>query len=461
MTVQIIPQESSSLLPAKPLDRHGIVIKHRAAVQVSNTANLLGRQVWNVLLANAYSDLLRKETFSVSIKDLAEVLNFDRRNLKYLRDQIRKLVGCVVEWDLIDKTGDWEAYSMLSAAKIEKGNVLHYRYDRELKLKLYNPTTYAKISLAIQRRFKSRFSLALYELCVSFFIAKYGQGETPWIGIDDYRRLMDIHKDKHYDEFKYVNRAAIIAPIKEINEESDLQVEAAYRRLDRTKKITDVKFLIKPGSKTSNELLKKLKCIKQAAEQSQLPMGDDSIHDPLYERFLEYGFKDKQIEKFMQSYKDKRGYMSEILDLVDIKIRAGAISNITGYIVKALQNDYRPSESLKEKLERERVLETTKKNAAIAEEEAQRKACDRYYKYKEGKALEYAEFLAGDEKDCLITDFVGTLDLFERGMLGGGMETGAIYNTTMERPALKVKFVNFVVDAYLLDRILPFSKFTA
>ena len=41
------------------------VIKHSAAVQISNSINLIQRRAWNILLANAYYDLPEKEIFEV------------------------------------------------------------------------------------------------------------------------------------------------------------------------------------------------------------------------------------------------------------------------------------------------------------------------------------------------------------------------------------------------------------
>ncbi len=437
---------------------NNVVIKHRAAVQTCNSVSLLGRQIWNVLLANAYSDLLRKDHFTVNIKELADVLKFDHRNLKYLRDQVRQLIGAVTEWDLLDKTGDWEAYSMLSSAKIENRTILHYSYDRDLKLKLYNPTTYAKISLAIQRQFKSKYSLALYELCVSCFMAKRGQGETSWISIADYRRIMNIHNDKHYDEFKYVNRTAITAPVKEINEASDLRVTVSYQRAGRG--VTHVKFLIRAASESSNELLRKLKQIKKASERERLPLGDNSINAQLYDRLLRLGFKDKQIEMLMKTYKDREDYVNETLDLVDIKLRAGVITkNLPGYVVSALRDDYRPTGDLKEKLSKDRIAEDIKKEAAKNKEVEKQLAENRYYQYKEEMALDYLNSLSIEEKDRLIELHLYGLDLYDKTLLGKYKDLKAAGKTMLERPPLRAKLVNYIVENYIRERVLPFKEF--
>ena len=55
------------------------VIKHSAAVQISNSINLLQRRAWNVLLANAYYDLAEKETFEVDYDDYMQVLGINKR----------------------------------------------------------------------------------------------------------------------------------------------------------------------------------------------------------------------------------------------------------------------------------------------------------------------------------------------------------------------------------------------
>ena len=135
------------------------VIKHSATVQITNTISLLQRKAWNILLANAYDRLPKQDFFEVDIYELIEVLQFGKTNNEYLKESLKALMQSVVEWDVINKSGDkvWKASVLLANVEI-LGNTLIYSYSPMLKKMLYHPETYAKISLAMQNRFSSKYA---------------------------------------------------------------------------------------------------------------------------------------------------------------------------------------------------------------------------------------------------------------------------------------------------------------
>jgi len=79
------------------------------------------------------------------------------------------LMETVIEWNVLKKDGDskWEASCMLSGCSVYNG-ILTYEYSSFLKGKLTHPKMYARINLVIQSKFKSKYSLALYELCIDY-----------------------------------------------------------------------------------------------------------------------------------------------------------------------------------------------------------------------------------------------------------------------------------------------------
>ena len=71
------------------------VIKHSAAIQITNNITLLQRRVWNVLLHHAYNELPTHEKHRITVKKLLEILHFPSRN-DYFKESIKALVGCTV-----------------------------------------------------------------------------------------------------------------------------------------------------------------------------------------------------------------------------------------------------------------------------------------------------------------------------------------------------------------------------
>ncbi|MBF0203794.1 MAG: RepB family plasmid replication initiator protein, partial [Desulfamplus sp.] len=95
------------------------VIKHSAAIQISNKVSVLQRRAWNVLLANAFDELEKKDTYQLSIKELAGVLGFDSGNLQYLKELLKELNVIQVEWNILRKDyREWGVFTLLSQALI-------------------------------------------------------------------------------------------------------------------------------------------------------------------------------------------------------------------------------------------------------------------------------------------------------------------------------------------------------
>lgn len=219
------------------------VIKHSSAVQVQGSVGLLARRAWNVMLAHAYDDLPKKEEFSISIRDLSSALEFGSNDTEVLKSAIRDMFGAYVEWDLLGKEGGgWGAMTLLSRAKIDRGLVT-YAYDSKLREMLHNPRMYARIKLSLQNTFKSKYSLILYELMLDYFDAGRQTGETPWISLEQIRKLMGVGESQ-YPEFKDLGRYVIGSAVTEVSNLTELTVEVQYQRERR--KIAAVKFTARP-----------------------------------------------------------------------------------------------------------------------------------------------------------------------------------------------------------------------
>src|SRR5262249_24451146 len=111
-----------------------------------------------------------------------------------------------------------------------------------LRQKLYNPDMFARLDLDMQKRFKSKHSLSLWELCIDYLGAKRDYGETPWIPLDDFYRLMGIAEGQ-YSLYKLFSQRVLSPAIDEINSVSDFRVSVEYQRQGR--KITALKFKIR------------------------------------------------------------------------------------------------------------------------------------------------------------------------------------------------------------------------
>lgn len=380
--------------PQKAGLRKKEVLKHSSAIQISNEINLLQRQTWNILLANAFDELEDREEHSISIKDLCGTLKYDSRNLKHLKDLIRGLKETTVEWNILGKDGEeWGMSSLLGEVSIING-VCYYSYGPRFRKKLYKPAMYAKISLSLQNRFNSKHSLALYELFVDYFNVKLGFGATPVIGIEQFRKLLGLN-DNEYKSFKALNKDVIKKAVDEINEKSDLSVRVEYTR---ARKVIAVKFYIKGNP----ENVINLKPLINATKQLSLPLPEFELDNmELYKALTnEFGISNNKASEILKS-KDEY-YIEEILESVRSYIDQGKVQNIPAFTVKAIEEDYRrktPAANIEKEAKKNKLLaekeaeQLSEKLIAAREQEILEEAMSRYENMEEGeKRVFLAEF---------------------------------------------------------------------
>lgn len=303
------------------------IIKHSAAVQISNYTTLLQRRTWNVLLGNAYWDLPTKDRYSIAVRDLMGLLDLEEsHNDKHIKDLCLGLINIVVQWNILKKDNkiEWGASGLLASAKIENG-VLTYSYSSELRERLYSPEMYARINLKLQNKFNSKYSLAIYELCIDYFMEKIRRGETPWININVFRFMMGLSNET-YSRFKDFSLRIIKPSIKEINEKSDLDVEVEFKREKR--KIVALKFVIKPKGNREHILL---------GLSTHQPSSSDSKADgeDLSRRLVTYFcLSEAQAKEILDRFDLKD--IETKLARIEEDYRNGKIRNIGSYTYKAL-----------------------------------------------------------------------------------------------------------------------------
>jgi len=335
--------------------------KHVAAIHISNSLTFTQQKASNILLLNAYDDLLTKEKHSIRVKDLANLIGFDSHNLDVLKDALRGLMSSVLEWNLLSDDGKddgWEGCPMLSGVRIRKGWCT-YTYSTMLREKLYNPEIYARINLAVQTKFSSGYALSLYENCVRFRKI----GTTGWISLDLYRKLMGIPEGK-YADFKRLSARVIRDPIRQINNSSDIYIEdPEYQREKR--KVVAVRFTI-----SDNPQLSLFKFGTQKEFQiSELVQENKQEKSELLQRLLEYGIKEIQAIKIIQQYEEP--YLQDNLDIVDRDYQAGKVKNLPAYTIAAIKADYRPTINVYETKQAEKK-QAAKKQAERAQQAHER-----------------------------------------------------------------------------------------
>lgn len=330
------------------------VIKASPAIQIQGKITHLQRRAWNVLLANAYNELPDKEIHCVSVAELAAKLGFNSNNEDYLKDALRELRACEVEWNILGKNNreEWGVAGLLADARIVDG-ICRYSFSPQLRLKLHNPLMYTRLNLRLQNEFRSQYALILWEVCFDYFDVHWGQGETPFIPIETFKELLGVESNE-YSEFKDLNKKVIKAAIKEINDLTDYLVEVEQKRIGR--KVAELKFRI-------------IKVKKFPVQESVFPDVKDLL--PVAVELVSAGVDRKEAIKIADAewdyvnpeklpdpgtYPDFTEYSSE---KIEMSLDAARVNNRAGYIIEAIRENYQNERIQKE---REKRAETAREN---------------------------------------------------------------------------------------------------
>ena len=320
------------------------VIKASPAIQVQSKMTLLQRRAWNVLLANAYNELPDKDIHSVSMAELAAKLGFGDGNQEYLKEVLRLLRSCEVEWNLLNKDNKqiWGVASLLASAEIENG-ICTYGFAPHLRRQLYNPRIYAKLNLRLQNQFKSRYALVLWEVCFDYFDADRDQGETPFIPLDTFKVLMGL-EETDYPVYKVLNQSVIKPAIKEINDLTNYHVEVEQKRVGR--KIGLLKFRI---SKVKQIPIQE----SVFPDIENLPPVAIELVQADVDRKVALKIANQQWDLVMPeqlpapgTYPDFAEYVAE---KIEMSLHAASIKNRGGFIVEAIRENYQDPELQKQR----------------------------------------------------------------------------------------------------------------
>ena len=311
------------------------VIKASPAIQIQSRISLLQRRAWNVLLANAYNELPDKDIYSVSIVELAAKLGFGNDNREYLKEVLKSIVDCKVEWNVLgkDKEEEWGVASLLAEVRIRNG-ICFYQFPHTLRLKLHNPRVYAKLNLRLQNQFRSRYALILWEVCFDYFDTDRDQGETPFIPLEVFRGLVGLEKDE-YSVFKELNRNVIKPAIKEINDLTDYHVEVEQKRIGR--RIGELKFRITRVKQIpiQESLFPDIENLPPVALELVQAAIDRNVALKIADQ--EWDFVTPQKLPPAGTYPDFIAYIAE---KIEMSLHATNVKNRSGYIVEAIRENY-------------------------------------------------------------------------------------------------------------------------
>jgi hypothetical protein len=325
------------------------VKKHVAAIHTSGELSLLERKMANVLLLNAYDELLTKRAHTLPVKHLCAMLGWDdSNNTERLQEALRQLASTSIEFNMMkDGKKSWRVMAMISFGHIEEG-ICTYSYTEYLAERLYNPEIYATINLGIQQLFEGSYALILYENCLRYKVV----GTTGWMELDVFKKIMGATSSM-YEEFKYLKRTVIDKPIEEINRVSDIQLAAEFKKQGR--KTSEVRFMITESPQQA--------LLKPVIEDDHAAIRESW----LFKRLLEHGIGQRLAILWILQDEAR---VREVVEYVEAKAHKKQVKGSTaGYIRTLYENEAVVGQTPFE--ENKQQVEQAKK--AAAQQKAQEK----------------------------------------------------------------------------------------
>jgi plasmid replication initiation protein len=336
-----------------------VLIKHSASIQITNDISFLARRISNVLLANARRMPPQTRMFEIPLSELRRGIEYGSKNISHLKEAIKSLAATVVEYNIFDKDkgNEWGVFSLLSQVKIKDSCVLYW-YPPDIQDMLMSPNVYAQLDLAIQNKFTSKHSLALWEYLTDALGSKRLEANII-LQIADFRKLMSLDPDE-YQEFCDLNKRVIQPSVREINAHAKLSVELEIKRKARTPvalifgvwRMKSMVALIDEGQggqinqerlALSNEpaTLNQVSQFIASETDNQDKLIQVGKRDQLQDRLIkEFGLKPEAAQKVLAEYSEN--YISDNLDVVKRIVQKGSVRNVAAYTIGALKADYRP-----------------------------------------------------------------------------------------------------------------------
>lgn len=381
-------------------------------------------------------------TFSVSVKELAKILDLDEKSsLREFKKISRKISKKTLE---IETDKGWKIFPWVSLCSLEDHQVTVIFNDR-LKpylLDLKKNGNFTQYRLAMTAQFRSNYSIRMYQLLREYHSKKIYTFE---FDVPNFRQMILGSKAHIYPEFKEFRKFVLNKTQKEFSQKdkqtglfkSDLNFDLKTRRTGR--KISHLIFTIKNQQ------------TKPAPKPKKTPVANDNAPQIIldYETF-------GVMRKMVQPYLDQRGEQAlrNTLNKFHQDKQAGKITKSEqGYLAYLLRVNA-GQETLQDKERQLKEEDKQRKKEKEAKEQALKAA---FLKERDAKLQEFFDSLQEGEIEYMLPDFEAS-EIFATKI-----KTWLVVHHLYQQqgikgdPALQDCFNEFIIDRYLDETLNDFT----
>lgn len=330
---------------------------------------------------------------TASVSQLSEILGMDKDSALREFDKITtRLMSKVIK---IETEEGWNKFQWVSRSSLKNG-LVSIQFHDDLKpylLALRETGYFTQYRLEDVVWFKSAYTSRMYELLIE---ANNKKQRVIYYKVDDFRERMLGERSKSYPLFKDFRKWVINVAQKELAQKNEygvfrskLNFEVSTQRTGR--KITDLEFrVIKQNTATKNLQ----ESSKNQNTQNEKPQSGNATITLL----VKFGVAQKKAEELVTAYSPE--YIQEKINLYGLTAEYKEIKNPSGWLVKAIEGDYKNPEEVKKEDESKKQAEIRKK---LIEEQKKRLAEEAKAKAERAIKESFLDALSDDQKTDLIS----------------------------------------------------------
>ena len=317
--------------------------KPSATIAIAGDLSKVQRQFYNAFLYVAKKSLeknIERRKFAVSLPGLRKFFGVKTRNYDRLKGSIKGLMRTIVEYNYFNKEKNVifdRMATLLSEVRIvmkgdgKDGIIEFILPDMVRESLIREDIVYANIDLLIIRALKSKYAIALYELCKD-----YEKVEVPEMTMEEFRHLFGI-EDK-YKKIQHLKERVLNPACEEINRNPKIPFIVEYELIRRgvMNEYTHIKFHIRPKpAELEDKEAENVKDLETKVKEN------DEIKDLLAMIPATYRRKKKVVSLVLGGVETKSvEYIKAQIDYVLNKFKKGKVENFEAYLKQAIENDY-------------------------------------------------------------------------------------------------------------------------
>lgn len=228
--------------PFEPTDKIHKPVSTLAIVPTSGAITRVARQAYTIMLMLAKeqgAEDSKTQMFSSPVNTIIKGFDGNIGTKVRLKADLKSMVSHVVEWQspTEGETTEWGALPLLAEVRLKLQNGqhwVHWAYPPSLRQEMLDPQIFAKLNRSTISKFRSHAGLALYEIC-----ARYQDNPSHLTSKREWKWWVPVLTGKPMAqnskiEFRFFNRDTVKPAVEEINEVSELIVEAKEIRVGKT-----------------------------------------------------------------------------------------------------------------------------------------------------------------------------------------------------------------------------------